>query len=246
MRLYPLIEFGNFPIYNLMGGLGFILGLILFLHNLKDTRLNNIQKDRLVTIYGMAFLIGMFFANFLNWFVFPDLLKYSISYRFYYGGFTFYFGLVGFLLTSTVLLKGFKFNVYESINILIPSILLFHGFGRIGCILGGCCYGKITNYNLLNLFTISRFPVREMEAISVFILFFIAQFVIKKNRHIFYFYTYPIVRFLLEFGRGDDRGKLFTAFLSPSQEISILLVVFVSLFLINKKDNKRELDSNSL
>ena len=56
----------------------------------------------------------------------------------------------------------------------------------------------------------------------------------KKFRQrllIVYFYTYPVIRFIDEFFRGDDiRGFLFG--LSTSQIISILLFTFATVFTI--------------
>ena len=40
-------------------------------------------------------------------------------------------------------IKGLKFLKY--FDMLIPSVALAQGFGRIGCFLAGCCYGRETD-----------------------------------------------------------------------------------------------------
>lgn len=232
MELYPLVDFKDFPIYSMIGGLGFLLSLMLIIYNLKEHSINKRRKDSLVTLLGMSFLFGLISANLANWFIIPRALDYDIITRIKHGGFSFYFGLIGFIFMSTILLKILKFNVGESLNLIIPSLLLFHAIGRIGCSLGGCCYGKVVDLNVMNLFTIHRFPAREMECVVLFVMFFLFQFIVKKRRLLLYCFLYPIVRFVLEFGRGDLRGQLFTSFLSPAQEISVYIIGTILLIYV--------------
>lgn len=244
MELHPILDFGEIPIYNIMGGAGFIIGLLVFIHNIKSYDIHFKRKDQLQLLVGLSFLSGLFFANFLNWFAFPHILELPILLRFKYAGFSFYFGLIGFIFTSVLLLKTFKFKVTTSLNYTIPSLLIFHSLGRVGCSLAGCCYGKVIDYNLFNLFTIHRFPAREIEAISLFIMFLLVQYVIKKKRIVFYLYSYPIIRFLLEFGRGDDRGELFVSFLSPSQQVSLAIIFLTTIYLLIKKYYSKQKKTN--
>lgn len=232
MVRHPSIDMGSFPIYNIMGCFGFVLGLLLLIHNLRRYNLREAEEDRLLLLLAVAFLTGMGLSNVGNWFVMPGLLDLPFLLRVKTAGLSFYFGLIGFLGVAALLLKTFKYDVGKYLNAVIPSLLLFHSFGRIGCSLGGCCYGKIVNWNVFNIFFIERFPAREIEAVVLFLMFFIAQYVIKERRLIFYLYTYPIIRFLLEYGRGDNRGVLVTNVLSPSQLISILIILITSVCLL--------------
>ena len=67
-------------------------------------------------------------------------------------------------------------------------------------------------------------------------LFFVLLILHRKKKFrqrllIVYFYTYPVIRFILEFLRGDEiRGFLFG--LSTSQIISILLFTFAVIFTV--------------
>lgn len=180
------------------------------------------------------------FSNILNWYIKPELYSEPIMTKITYGRFTFFFGLLTFLLTITILLKIYKYDLSSSLNSLIPSILLFHAIGRIGCMLGGCCYGKIVNLSFFS-FSIERFPVREIEFLFLVTLFLLFQFIIKENRLIIYLAFYSLFRFVIEYYRGDNRGVMFSNMifkknvLSPSQEISIIILFTLLLYVVIKK-----------
>jgi phosphatidylglycerol:prolipoprotein diacylglycerol transferase len=237
---YPLIDFGTLPIYNFMAGCGLILGLLLFIRNLRDYHMSDADKDRVLLLFALAFIAGIGLSNVGNWFIMPGMMNLPLLTRIQSAGLSFYFGLIGFLTISSLLLRAFKFNVYECLNYIIPSLLLFHTFGRIGCSLGGCCFGKVVNWSFFNTFVITRFPAREMEAFCLFIMFLLTQYWIRKHRLVFYLYAYPITRFFLEFGRGDNRGWIATGILSPAQIISITILAATSIFLLLKAINRRD------
>ena len=57
-------------------------------------------------------------------------------------GFVFYgglFGVISSLYLYTYKNAGLRKRVYRMIA---PAIPFFHAFGRIGCFLAGCCYGR--------------------------------------------------------------------------------------------------------
>lgn len=229
---HPLIDLGTFPIYKTMGGLGLILGLLLLMNNLKNYNIGEIKKDRLLLLLAISFLIGMALSNVGNWLIMPSLWHEGVLTRIQHAGLSYYFGLIGFLVASATLLKIFDFEVGECLNYCIPSLLLFHSLGRMGCSLAGCCYGKIVNWELFSTFTIVRFPAREIEAVCLFILFLIVQFIVQRNRLVLYCLTYPLIRFFLEFGRGDYRGISFMGGLSIAQVISVILFTAAVIYLL--------------
>lgn len=142
------------------------------------------------------------------------------------GGFVFYGGLVGgvvFILLHKLLTKE-KWNTY---SLLVPSLALGHGIGRIGCFFAGCCYGK----EIHRVHGLERYPVQLMEASFLIILYLITYKRIKMNREVvgFYIISYAVVRFFLEFLRGDlIRGVYYGV--TTSQIISLLLIFMVLLF----------------
>lgn len=212
-----------------MGGLGLIAAVLLLERNLAQVPDNKHRKQDVLIYFGLSWIISLFFANLLNWLIFdppPNPLPIVDTIRFY--GLTFYWGLIAFLLVTAIFLKIAKYQVNIYLNELIPSITIFHAFGRAGCSFVGCCFGSEITVKILNL---PRFPARELEAVFLFILTALFMVRLKKDRVMYYLLSYPVLRFMLEFFRGDNRGQLFTQILSPSQEISIALFV-LGLYLL--------------
>jgi len=59
------------------------------------------------------------------------------------GGLVFYGGLIGASLTCILYSRATKLPLWKLADILAPSIALGYVFGRIGCFLNGCCYGRV-------------------------------------------------------------------------------------------------------
>ena len=170
----------------------------------------------------------------LNWqTLIPRLLQ---------GGFVFYGGLIGGVLGIYIYSKSFKISFNDLSNIFIAVIPIFHSIGRIGCLLAGCCYGReyngfgsITFYNTnLAPTGVPLFPIQIVESICNLIIFIIVLLTYKKFKGTYktialYSVLYSVVRFILEFYRGDDiRGIIV---LSISQWISIVLFILgITLF----------------
>jgi phosphatidylglycerol:prolipoprotein diacylglycerol transferase len=159
--------------------------------------------------------------------------------RYIFGGTIFYGGLLGGLLTGYILIKKNR-NNNKFVDIVAVNIPLFHSFGRIGCFLGGCCFGipskigfRYTINPIAEANGITRFPVQLLEAIFNFILFLLLIYFYKnkkfRNKLIYvYLLVYATGRFFIEFFRGDAYRGIWL-FLSTSQIISILIIM-VNLF----------------
>jgi phosphatidylglycerol:prolipoprotein diacylglycerol transferase len=166
-----------------------------------------------------------------------------------FGGSVFYGGLLGGIFAAFLYIRK-KPNLTYLISIVTPAVPLFHFLGRIGCFLGGCCFGIENSFGIT--FThgiveesnnISRFPVQLLEALFNMSLFLFLHNVRKTNRanaNIFYLYLliYSAGRFAIEYLRADIyRGSIL--FLSTSQFISIVIFAF-SLFKILQKKYVRQ------
>jgi phosphatidylglycerol:prolipoprotein diacylglycerol transferase len=58
------------------------------------------------------------------------------------GGLVFYGGLIGSSLACILYVRLKKLPLWKIADIVAPSIALGYIFGRIGCLLNGCCYGR--------------------------------------------------------------------------------------------------------
>ena len=59
-----------------------------------------------------------------------------------HGGLVYYGGLIGAALAAILYARVKKLPLWKLADILAPSIALGYVFGRIGCLLNGCCYGR--------------------------------------------------------------------------------------------------------
>ena len=144
-------------------------------------------------------------------------------------GLVFYGGLYGALIGGFVYAKLNDADIREVFMYLTPAIPLFHVFGRIGCFLSGCCHGAINeNFGVLHPDGNYYIPVQLIEAFGDIIIFIILCIMKNKDNKYYkpigiYLVLYGIMRFVLEFYRGDEvRG--FLGLLSTSQWISIFTV----------------------
>ena len=132
-----------------------------------------------------------------------------------------------------------------------PALALGHGFGRIGCFMAGCCYGRECvapvgvvfqsqyAHDLTGLpLGQAIYPVQLFEA-GLNFLNFLVLFVILRRRTFdgqvfsFYIVNYSLIRFFTEYFRGDHPDDAFllrgaSSFLSLTvpQLFCILGIVF--------------------
>ena len=157
------------------------------------------------------------------------------------GGFVVYGGLLGAFLGVAIYGWQFKMDPKPLYSTLIVGVPLAQAFGRVGCFMAGCCYGRIH----IGKFCVvmqgaPRFPVQLMASGLDLLLFFIllGSVFINRARHYqfsLYLIGYGIIRFICEFFRGD-RERGFIGPLSVSQWFSIAFVcVGIILFVIRFK-----------
>ena len=173
-----------------------------------------------------------------------------------FGGSVFYGGLLGGMAAGLIYGKIKKLDLNEYSDICAPMIPLFHFFGRIGCFLGGCCYGIESPFGFTvhgnelvpTINDVQRFPVQLLEAGLNLALFFVLAHLLKKNKFkgglfAIYLVIYSIIRFFDEFLRGDSyRGFLFG--LSTSQIISIFVFIGAVIFLVVR--NKKKINNKQV
>ena len=225
--LKPLlnIDFEFIPIYFVMMFLGFLAAYKRLSVLLEKNGYSLFTSKKIKISFFWGAVTGLLGANISNWFLFEGLMELSLYVRLTKGGFSFIFGLITFLIISSILLKLRNVNVKETLNLVVEPILIAHFFGRLGCSLQGCCWGK----DIIIKGREIMFPAREIEAIFLLVLLFIIPRISKKNPLWIYLFSYSIFRFIIDFFRGDDRGCLLgIATLSPSQAVCLILFILSS------------------
>ncbi|ODA27952.1 prolipoprotein diacylglyceryl transferase [Planctopirus hydrillae] len=170
--------------------------------------------------------------------------------------------LFGGLLMGTVAYFVFcywnRINPLQLADIITPSIFVGVGFGRIGCLLNGCCYGDVCHLPFGIQFpgssvTYSEFlyrgvispvelatpwlqPTQIYSAIDGFIIALAAYLYYPyRTRHGAVFglavLTYSITRYLIELLRSDEEGQFSTS-LTISQWVSLGVGICVCALLV--------------
>lgn len=176
---------------------------------------------------------------------------YRITFKeIFFSGFVFYGGLIGGIIGLIIFSCSVKIHFLDISDIFSSILPLGQAIGRIGCFFNGCCYGIeysgicSVSYPVSGEW-ISVFPTWFAEAFICLLLFIILQkIILTQIRGICtgtYLSGYAVVRFILEFFRGDSiRGIRFG--LSTSQIISLVCLIVgaitITVSTLNKITNK--------
>ena len=80
-------------------------------------------------------------------------------------GFVVYGGIIGGIFAGFLFCIKKKLNFLQYFDLVMPSIALAQGFGRLGCFLAGCCYGRETNSILGIIFHESHYAPNGVRLI---------------------------------------------------------------------------------
>lgn len=245
-----ILTIGNFTIhgYGLMIGIGFILAVLVGQYRAKKLDLN---PDDIFNIGVIVIIFGFMGGKLLHVITnFRDFLEAPLSVL---GseGFVVYGGLLTGVLSAAIYCRIKKLDFPAHADLVLPSVALAQGFGRIGCFLAGCCYGKETDTIFGVTFPeeslapagISLIPTQLMSAAGDFllagVLIWFSRRAKKGNTGALYFILYGVGRFIVECFRNDDRGTV--GILSTSQFISIFFVLAgVVIFVWNAKRQQKD------
>ena len=122
-------------------------------------------------------------------------------------------------------------------------------FGRIGCFMAGCCYGKPTESFLGVTFTdvacqarplnVPLHPTQLYEAFYIFAVMIVLLFLRRVKRFygqlfLVYLMLYAVGRFILEYLRGDTgRGFVIDNYISNSQFVAFVILLTVLVVYVN-------------
>ena len=230
----PIFEIGpfKFHMYGFMVAVGVAAALFILYYFGKKKNVSEKFLD-FVFYNTLAAVLGGFGSAALFQAIYDYIEDPSAGFSFN-GGITFIGGLIGgvvvFLAVYFILRPRLDGRLTQMIGIIPCAITAGHAFGRVGCFFAGCCYGNKTDSIFGVLFPGHSSPVHPTQLYEAAFLFIIcgicAYLVMKKNfNYTFcvYLSTYGVFRFLLEFVRGDHRGK-FLFGITPSQFWSIVMI----------------------
>lgn len=164
------------------------------------------------------------------------------AFRFWQSGLSLQGGILAGLLVSLWFIKKYKIDFWKFIDILAPGLILGQAIGRIGCFLNGDAFGIPTSsiigvsyqpgtlaYNTYG--STPLLPAELLEGAGDVAILLILLVLIKRRKPfdgiiaLTYFILYSILRFILEYWRGDSL-KLFYD-LNLAQIVSIVVFLMV-------------------
>jgi prolipoprotein diacylglyceryltransferase len=147
--MYPtILKMGPVTIhsYGLMIAIGFGFGLVLMYQLAKREGLPAGKLMDLAFWVALAGIIGSRLIYILirwNEYITPLFTEGDFKvFKIWEGGLTFYGGLIGGLLVGLLLVRRWRLPGLQILDIAGPALALGQAFGRIGCLLAGCCWGK--------------------------------------------------------------------------------------------------------
>lgn len=235
LKIGPLSIHG----YGLMIGIGVIVALVVAA---KRAKKRGLDTDFVYGLGLITLVFGFIGAKLLYCIVEIEAFLNEPMQVLSGSGFVLYGGIIGGILAAMVYCKYKKVNFFEYFDLAVPSVAIAQGFGRIGCFLAGCCYGRETDSCIGIMFHnssiapngIKLIPTQVFSSAGNFLIALVLLLYARKNRKTgkvgaLYLILYSVGRFIIEFFRNDYRGNV--GVLSTSQFISLLiLAIGIAMF----------------
>jgi len=242
--MHPILfKVGPFTIYSygMMVAIGFAIAVFLIC---KRAPKFHIDKNKIIDLCIIMLVAGVVGARLL--YVLLNLHYYLTEpieiLKLSKGGLVWYGGFSAALLALILYIWKNGLNFWVVTDLVAPYVALAQAFGRIGCLLNGCCYGKeAASYSMFAVSRcgdpVPRYPVQIYSAIALFLIFLILRTWQDRRQfdgEIFLGYCslYAYKRFLMEFLRADNPKILFG--LTLSQIISAIVLVAAVIVFIYK------------
>jgi phosphatidylglycerol:prolipoprotein diacylglycerol transferase len=237
-----------------MLAIAFLVGTWL---GLREARRFRMDEDRFLTVVLVTLLASIFGARLL--YVLEHIVDYrhqwSSVFALWQGGLTLYGGLVAGTVGGLWTAKRQGLEPWRVADALAPSVAIGSAFGRVGCFLNGCCYGRPTTlpwgvvyppdtYPGLEFGTTPIHPSQTYFSIAGLVLFLVLWSLRARLRvpgHLFWTFIvlYALVRIPLDFTRAYEAdsvlGHVGALDVTESQLISLVLALFGVLMMIRLK-----------
>ena len=231
-------QFGSFTIYwyGLLAALGF---LVAFWTSSRRAPREGLAPDVIVDLapwlIGGAIVGARLFYVMTHWQAeFAGQPWWSI-FALRRSGLVWYGGLIGASLATIFHAYRKRVSLWKLADVIAPSIALGHVFGRMGCLMTGCCYGRPTDVPWAIHFPKDHWtagaavhPTQVYEAILNGALYIGLMWLYRRKKfdgQIFgaYLIGYAILRAVVEAFRGDYPQYYLGGHVTPAQLLSVLI-----------------------
>jgi phosphatidylglycerol:prolipoprotein diacylglycerol transferase len=257
--MYPeLIRIGSFPIhtYGVFLAISFLAAILI---SVRLAERDGLPRQKIYDLSLWLLLTGLIGSKILMLFVEPEYRENPlnlISLDFLRSGGVWYGGLLGAVGAGYLLMKRFQLPWWKTADAFAPGLAVGNFFGRQGCFAAGCCWGEPTSLPWGVKFTelghqitgvptdVHLHPTQLYESFAMLLVFFFLLWLHKRKRFtgqviLAYALLYSVIRFAIEFVRGDPRGDVLglttLTGLSTSQLISVVIGVSALIALIIRR-----------
>jgi len=240
--MHPTIcTIGPFTIYSygLLLAIAFLVSSSLAA---KEAGRQGIAKDLIINLSFLVLICGI--AGARVFYVIENLsyyLKNPIEViMLSRGGLSVFGGLISGVIIAVIYLKRKKQSVYKVLDIIVPFVALAQSIGRIGCLLNGCCYGRVSEFGIY-FKTHDEFLIpTQLYSSLMLIIMFVALRFLQERKHkegqvlFSYLLFYSFGRFFIEFWRADNARVFMNLTLFQLLSIVIFFISSLKLGIIYK------------
>jgi len=237
--------------YGLLLAVAFLFGTWLAL---RESRRRGLDPDKVVNVVLVALVAGVLGARML--YVLEHVQEFRREWgsvlALWQGGLTLYGGVVAGTFAGLVAARRQGLPMWVVADALTPSVAIGTMFGRIGCFLNGCCYGRPTtlpwgvhfppdSFAGLEFGNAAVHPSQLYFALAGLTLFGLTMALRKRLEtpgHLFWLFIllFALIRIPLDFTRAYEPGsellQLGEVGITESQMTSVALALFAALMML--------------
>ncbi|WP_407270674.1 prolipoprotein diacylglyceryl transferase [Radiobacillus sp. PE A8.2] len=240
----PLFSFGPFSIhfFGLMIAIGALVGFLLLIREAKRRKMNHkLLTDGVVysllggiigarIVYIVVYNPSYYIANPMEVFFIQN------------GGLSIHGGILGGLLVGYLFLKRHKLPIWETLDIVAPSLILAQGISRIGCDVFGGPISDALPWGMEKYGELLH-PAQAYEFLLDYLLFGYLWLRLKKTSYtgqvfLHYVIGYMAIRAIVEFARLNP---MVVGPLSVSHVMSLIGII-IAAFLIKYRKRSGLID----
>ncbi|MDD5705937.1 MAG: prolipoprotein diacylglyceryl transferase [Kiritimatiellae bacterium] len=264
--MFPeLLKIGPFTLhtFGVMMALGFLAALMVMRRLSRGTARTDEELSRLLVGLMLGGVVGARLAYVAEHWRSEFAGNWGAILRIDQGGLMFYGGVLGAVVAILLYARRRRENPLAVTDLAAAALPLGHAFGRLGCFLNGCCYGRVSNGALAVRFPEASIAWQEqvlrgniaptahhslpllptqLAEMAANLLLFVALYRLARRRPrtgavtAAYLLLYPVVRFVMETMRGDQRQSVGP--LSIGQAVSVgLFALGICLALYVRRRN---------
>jgi phosphatidylglycerol:prolipoprotein diacylglycerol transferase len=254
-----LLEIGGFflPSYGVLLVLAYLLALRVSVKLAEKDGINGQKVFDLGLWILIAALVGAkLFSVFVDWEYYMEYPRELVG-LLRLGG-VFYGGFLCAALAGMWYIHRHALPFWRIADIFAVTIPLGQAVGRVGCLAAGCCYGKPAAWGFSITFrdafahryigvplNIPLYPTQIYLSVADLMIFAVMCILFGRRPYAgrvfgWFLVVSSVLRYALEYLRGDPRGAFMSTALSTSQGVSLILTLLgAALLLYLRKAHRR-------